>query len=101
MVAEESFRERGPEDLDSSNCSRVTITARQRLTIEYVFAGAGFRPAAPLSSRRRIGCFAERVRRAFVFYRSPAFSFRQPPALLLAMICLNIALSAGALTFSP
>ncbi len=29
------------------------------------------------------------------------FSFRQPPALLLAMICLNIALSAGALIVAP
>lgn len=34
-------------------------------------------------------------------YRSRDFSFLQPPALLLAMICFNMALSAGALTFSP
>ena len=29
------------------------------------------------------------------------FSFRQPPALLSAMICLNIAVSADALMVSP
>ena len=29
------------------------------------------------------------------------FSLRQPPARLLAMICLNIAVSAGALMCSP
>ena len=34
-------------------------------------------------------------------YRWRGFSFRHPPALLLAMICFNMALSAGALTFSP
>ena len=32
--------------------------------------------------------------------RAP-FSFRQPPARLLAMICLNMAVSAGALMVSP
>src|SRR5215470_16918527 len=30
-----------------------------------------------------------------------AFNLRQPPARLLAMICLNMAVSAGALTVSP
>jgi len=34
-------------------------------------------------------------------YGTLAFSFRQPPALLLAMICLNMALSAVVLIFSP
>ena len=34
-------------------------------------------------------------------YRLFDFTFRHPPALLLAMICFNMTLSAGALTFSP